>query len=218
MNNLVLYTYFRSSTAYRARIALNLKGLKYIQKPVHLLEDGGQQHKPEYLALNPTAEIPTLVHNDKIISQSFAIIEYLDEVFPTPPLMPSSAFERAKVRQICENINCGIHPLTNLKVMKFLNHEMGTQQNEKWQHYWIKKGLESLEIIFEKTAGSFSFGGTITCADIFLVPQVFSAERFGINMNDYPLLKRINNTCLTIDAFKTAHPYRQADTPKDLLI
>jgi maleylacetoacetate isomerase/maleylpyruvate isomerase len=218
MSDLILYSYFRSSTAYRARIALNLKGLSYQQSPVHLLEDGGQQHKPEYLALNPTAEVPTLIHNGKVISQSFAIIEYLDEVFPTPNLLPASAFERAKVRQICENINCGIHPLTNLKVMQFLNREMGTQQNEKWQQHWIKKGLDALEKILEKTAGTYAFGGAITCADIFIVPQIFSAERFGVNINNYPIMKRINSTCLNIEGFKLAHPYRQPDTPKEMQI
>jgi maleylacetoacetate isomerase/maleylpyruvate isomerase len=218
MHNLILYSYFRSSTAYRVRIALNLKNISYTQKPVHLLEDGGQQYKTEYLALNPTAEVPTLVHDGKIISQSFAIIEYLDEIFPNPAIMPLSAYDRAKVRQICENINCGIHPLTNLKVMQFLNREMGIQQNEKWQHHWIKKGLEALEKILEKTAGTYAFGGTITCADIFIVPQIFSAERFGVNTNEYPLLKRINEACLNLEAFQLAHPYRQPDTPKELKV
>jgi maleylacetoacetate isomerase/maleylpyruvate isomerase len=217
MHNLTLYTYFRSSTAYRARIALNLKGLKYQQIPVHLLEDGGQQYKPEYLAINPTSEVPTLIHDRKIIAQSFAIIEYLDEVFLSPKLMPTDAYERAKVRQICENINCGIHPLTNLKVMQFLNREMGTQQNDKWQQHWIKKGLGSLEVILQKTAGNFAFGNSITCADIFIIPQLFSAERFGVSIKEYPILNQINTICLEIDAFKLAHPYCQPDTPKELL-
>lgn len=218
MQELILYNYFRSSTSYRARIALNLKGLSYTYKAVHLLEDGGQQHKPEYLALNPTAEVPTLIHGDKVIAQSFAIIEYLNEVFLKPALMPDTAFGRAKVRQICENINCGIHPLTNLKVMQFLNKEMNTNQNEKWQQHWIRKGMNALEKILESTAGKFAYGDQVTCADIFIVPQVFSAERFGVSVNDYPIIKKVNNTCLELEPFKMAHPFRQPDTPNDIKI
>jgi maleylacetoacetate isomerase/maleylpyruvate isomerase len=218
MHDMILYNYFRSSTSYRVRIALNLKSLNYTYKAVHLLEEGGQQYKPEYLALNPTAEVPTLIHGEKIIAQSFAIIEYLDEVYSTPSLLPDSAYGRAKVRQICENINCGIHPLTNLKVMQFLNKEMATQQNEKWQQHWITKGMSALEKILEITAGQFAFGNQVTCADIFIAPQVFSAERFGVSVNNFPLIKRINEACLELEAFKKAHPFRQPDTPNELKI
>lgn len=213
---LVLYTYFRSSTAYRTRIALNIKNLAYEQRAVHLLEGGGQQHRPEYLALNPTGEVPTLLHNGKILSQSFAIIEYLDEVFPEPYLMPRNPFDKAKVRQICENINCGIHPLTNLKVMQFLNKEMNCADNEKWQHHWINKGLLGLEKILMSTAGHFAFGDAVTCADLFIVPQLFSAERFGVKLDSYPTLQRVNRRCLEVEPFIKAHPYRQPDTPAEL--
>lgn len=218
MENYILYSYFRSSTAYRTRIALNLKGVQYTQKAVHLLEGGGQQHKPEYLALNPAGEVPTLVHNGKVLSQSFAIIEYLDEIIPANPLFPKNAFDRAKVRQICENINCGIHPLTNLKVMQFLNAEMGVPNtlNEKWQQHWIQKGLYALEQIIKNTAGTYAFGGEVTCADIFIVPQIFSAQRFGVQLTDYPTLNRVNENCLKLDAFIKAHPMSQPDTPKEL--
>jgi maleylacetoacetate isomerase/maleylpyruvate isomerase len=215
MENFILYSYFRSSTAYRVRIALNIKDVKYTQKAVHLLEDGGQQYKPEYLTLNPTAEVPTLIHNGKILSQSFAIIEYLDEIIHQNPLFPKDPFERAKIRQICENINCGIHPLTNLKVMNFLNSEMEVpnSSNEKWQQHWISKGLSALEKIIQSTAGSFAFGEKITCADIFIIPQIFSAKRFGVTTENYPTLTRVNENCIKLQAFLDAHPSRQPDTP-----
>lgn len=215
MDTFILYSYFRSSTSYRARIALNLKEVKYTQKTVHLLEDGGQQHKPEYLELNPAGEVPTLIHNGKIISQSFAIIEYLDEIIPKNPLFPTNAYSRAKIRQICENINCGIHPLTNLKVMQYLNLEMEvpTSSNERWQQHWIHKGLAALEQIVKETAGTYAFGDYLTCADIFIIPQLFSAQRFGVAIQKYPTLFDINNKCLALDAFKKAHPFNQPDTP-----
>ncbi len=218
MNKFTLYSYFRSSTAYRARIALNIKEVSYQQIPIHLLEDGGQQHKQEYLKLNPAAEVPTLVHNEKVISQSFAIIEYLDEIIADHPLFPKDAFGRAKVRQICENINCGIHPLTNLKVMQYLTNDMNStdELNSKWQQHWIKKGLVALEKILETTSGTFAYGDRVSCADIFIIPQIFSANRFGICIEDCPHLKKINQNCLVLEAFKNAHPFCQPDTPENL--
>lgn len=213
-----LYTYYRSSTAYRARIALNYKGLTYQQQAVHLLEGGGQQHKPEYRALNPAGEVPTLIHNGKSLSQSFAIIEYLDELYPQPPLFPQSAFERAKVRQICEHINCGIHPIANLKVQQYLTQKLGASEEQKnqWLQYWIKEGLTALEKLLEQNAGDFAFGDTVTAADLFVVPQVFSAKRFGVNSEEFPNLHRVSSNAVKIDAFVRAHPHVQPDTPSEL--
>lgn len=217
-NKFILYTYFRSSTAYRTRIALNLKNLNYTPEAVHLLEGGGQQHKPEYRALNPAGEVPTLVHNGKVLSQSFAIIEYLDELFPQPPLFPTAAFDRAKVRQICEHINCGIHPIANLKVQQYLVRELGASEEQKiqWTKYWLQQGMEALEQLLLKTAGRFAFGNELTAADLFVVPQVFSAKRFGVEIDQFPTVAKVNNTAMQLDAFIKAHPYRQPDTPSEL--
>lgn len=214
----ILYTYFRSSTAYRTRIALNLKGIVYEQRAVHLLEDGGQQHKPEYRSLNPAGEVPTLIHNGKSLSQSFAIIEYLDEVFPTPPLFPSSPFERAKVRQICEQINCGIHPIANLKVQQYLTNELKLSEEQKtqWIKHWITIGMDALEKLLSETAGQHAFGNNLTAADLFIAPQVFSSKRFGVTLENYPIIERINNSAMKIDAFNKAHPHVQPDTPSEL--
>lgn len=213
-----LYTYYRSSTAYRARIALNLKGIAYKQEAIHLLEDGGQQNKPAYRALNPAGEVPTLVHNGKVLSQSFAIIEYIDELFPRPPLFPTALFERAKVRQICEHINCGIHPIANLKVQQYLTRELGASEEQKtrWVQYWIQQGMNALESLLKDTAGKYAYGDTLTAADLFVVPQVFSAKRFGVLMDEFPIINRINHEAIKLDAFIKAHPHLQPDTPSEL--
>ncbi len=213
-----LYTYYRSSTAYRVRIALNLKGVKYTQVPVHLLEDGGQQHKPEYRALNPAGEVPTLVHNNQVLSQSFAIIEYIDELFPQPPLFPAAAFDRAKVRQICEHINCGIHPIANLKVQQYLTKELKVTEEQKnqWVKYWIEQGMTALEKLLSQTAGIYAYGDTLTAADVFVVPQVFSSKRFGVTLENYPTIARLNEAAMKHDAFNQAHPHVQPDTPSEL--
>lgn len=213
-----LYTYFRSSTSYRARIALHIKGLQFNSTPVHLLEDGGQQHKPEYQNLNPAREVPTLIHNGNPISQSFAIIEYLDELFPEPPLFPQSPYERARVRQICEHINCGIHPIANLKVQQYLtqNLHLSEEQKTQWVQYWIQQGMESLEKILLNTAGEFAYGNKLTVADLFVVPQVFSSKRFGITLEKFPTIQKVYDSAMKIDAFNKAHPHVQPDTPSEL--
>jgi maleylacetoacetate isomerase/maleylpyruvate isomerase len=213
-----LYTYFRSSTAYRTRIALNYKNISFDQEAVHLLEGGGQQNKPEYRQLNPAGEVPTLIHNGKVLSQSFAIIEYLDDIAPNPRLFPKDPFERAKVRQICEHINCGVHPIANLKVQQYLTRELGAteEQKNRWIQYWIEQGMEALEKLLVSTAGTFAFGDELTAADLFIVPQVFSARRFGVNMDNYLTIKRVNETALKLDCFLKAHPHLQPDTPTEL--
>lgn len=217
MEELVLYSYYRSSTAYRARIALHWKKLKFETRTVHLLEGGGQQHRPDYKALNPAGEVPTLIHKGQVISQSVAIVEYLDEVFKEPGLYSGSAYDRAKIRQICENINSGIHPLQNLKTTQYLQKNFGVTQDQvtQWYHDWVKRGLQALEDIVKTTSKNYAYGNTLSAADVFIVPQLFSAQRFGVDISKYPTLEKINKICSELDAFKLAHPYNQPDTPPD---
>lgn len=221
MSDLILYNYFRSSTSYRVRIALEAKGLTYTYKPVHLLHDGGEQNTESYRRLNPAGGVPTLQHGDRVISQSFAILEYLDEAFPqTPALMPADIFLRAKVRQFCEVINADIHPLQNLKVMQYLEKQahFNAEQKAAWLNKWIINGLTAAEKTLESFAGRYCFGDTITAADAFLIPQLFSCKRFNVDITHFQLLSRINENCLQSEAFQKAHPYRQPDTPDDLRI
>lgn len=215
---LTLYTYFRSSTSYRVRIALYLKGLSFTAKPVHLLEGGGQQHSSEYREVNPAGEVPSLIHNGKMLSQSFAIIEYLDEVFPEPRLFPANAFDKAKIRQICEHINCGIHPVANLKVQQYLTKQLHhtEEQKNQWVAHWIREGMDALEKIVSKTAGDFAYGNTLTAADLFIVPQVFSSKRFGVGLENYKTIQAIYDRAMKIEAFNKAHPHVQPDTPAEL--
>jgi maleylacetoacetate isomerase/maleylpyruvate isomerase len=214
---LQLYNYFRSSAAYRVRIALNLKGLSYEYKPVHLLNNGGEQNSPEYLKINPSREVPALVHEGQCIGQSVAIIEYLDEMFKVPSLYPLETANRARVRQLCEIINC-THPLQNLKVLKHLESEFGADQNRKnkWVAHWMHQGFQAYEEIARVTSKKFSLGDQVTAADLFLIPQMFSAKRFQVDTSGYSNLSRINENCLMLEAFRKAHPHRQIDTPAEL--
>ena len=213
-----LYSYYRSSTSYRVRIALNFKNIPYEQKTVHLLEGGGQQNQPEYRNLNPAGGVPTLVHNHNILSQSFPVIEYIDELYPSPPLFPKATFDRAKVRQICEHINCEIHPIANLKVQQYLTGPLQLSEETKnnWVKHWIQDGMTSLEKLLIPFSKTYSFGDQITAADLFLVPQVFSAKRFGVKIENYPTIMKLNENALKIESFKQAHPHLQPDTPSEL--
>jgi maleylacetoacetate isomerase len=221
MENLNLYNYFRSSTSYRVRIALELKKLPYTNHPVHLLNNGGEQHSDEYRRINPMGGVPSLVHGEKVISQSFAIIDYLDAVFKAPfPLFSEDKFITAKIRQFCEVINADIHPLQNLKVMQFLEkqYHLTSEQKHVWLNKWINEGLQSLETMIAPFAGQFCFGDQITAADLFLIPQLFSSQRFNIDITQYKTLEQINKNCMEVEAFKKAHPYRQPDTPDEFKI
>lgn len=212
---LVLYSYFRSSTSYRARIALNYKNLNYSMRYVHLLNNGGEQHQGSYKKINPMSEVPTLVHGDKIIGQSLAILIYLEDAFPqSKKIFPVDAFQKAKVWQICEIINSGMHPLMNLKTTQLLL-KMGfsEEQKQSWLTHWINQGLSALETLLAQTAEDFCFGSEVTAADITLIPQLFSSARFGADLNLYPTLKRIEQNALALKAFDLAHPLKQADAP-----
>jgi maleylacetoacetate isomerase/maleylpyruvate isomerase len=219
MSDLKLYNYFRSSTSYRARIALELKNLNYSYVPVSLVN--GEQHQANYRSLNPIGGVPTLDHNGKLISQSMAITEYLDEVFSSgTPLFPKDSFLKAKVRQVCETINADTHPLQNLKITQYLESELKVtaEQKKAWLHRWIGDGLQAVEKILAPYAGDYSFGSAPTAADAFLVPQLFSAQRFGVDISNYNTLSKINELALKHPAFQKAHPHRQPDTPVDLKI
>jgi maleylpyruvate isomerase len=210
-----LYSYFRSSAAYRVRIALNLKGLSYDYAPVHLLRDGGQQLKPEYRELNPDGIVPTFIDGDNVLTQSLAIIEYLEETHPEPALLPGSPLDRAFVRSVALQIACEIHPVDNLRVLKYLKHKLqiGEEAKDTWYRHWLESGFESLEkrLANDPRVGKLCFGDTPTVADLCLVPQVFNARRFNIDMSRYPTIERIVDHASQIDAFVRAAPGQQPD-------
>ena len=210
-----LHTYYRSSASYRVRIALNLKGLEAEHLPVHLTRDGGEQFLAKFRATNPAALVPVLEDGSERIAQSLAIIEYLDERYPESPLLPASAADRAWVRQIALAIACDIHPLNNLPVLKYLTGPIGLSEEQKqtWIRHWIDLGLQALEsrLATSPRRGAFCFGDRPTLADCCLVPQLFNAERFGMALDAYPTLRRIEQACNILKAFQNAHPANQPD-------
>ena len=221
MENITLYNYFRSSTSYRARIALHLKKLNFEYKPVHLLNNGGEQNSAEYRAINPMGGVPTLVHMGHAIAQSSAIIEYLDEAFPqTYQLLPKDAVTRGHIREFCQIINADTHAYGNLKTLGYLtkNFAMKDDQKSAWLNYWMNEGLSACEKILEKSSGQFCFGDTVTAADVFLVPAVTTAQRFEVDTKKYPNITRVFENCRVEEAFLKAHPFRQVDTPPELKI
>lgn len=218
MDKPILYSYFRSSSAYRVRIALHYKHIPFEYRAVHLIENGGEQHREAYKKLNPSEQIPCLVHHSRSIGQSVAIIEYLEEVEPTPPLFPSAPWEKAHVRQICEIFNSGIQPLHNLSLFQHLEKNFGLktqEQKDAWAAHWIHEGFRGVEEILTQTAGACCMGDRVSAADLFLVPAVFAAERFKCTLEKYPTMKRINDHLVTLEAFKKAHPFNQPDTPAE---
>jgi maleylpyruvate isomerase len=212
---LKLYSYFRSSAAFRVRIALELKGLPFEYVPVHLLRDGGQQFSEAYTQLNANALVPTLLDGDHALGQSLAIVEYLDETHPEPPLLPGTALDRAYVRALSQAIACDIHPLNNLRVLKYLKHTLGVAEEAKdaWYKHWVELGLTSLNTTLEREgkAGRFCFGDTPTLADICLVPQVFNAQRFQIEVGRFPAIAKVFEACMAETAFQKAAPAAQPD-------
>ena len=208
-----LYSYFRSSAAYRVRIALNYKKIDYEYCAVHLTQDGGKQYTADYTKLNPLAQVPCLVHQNKVISQSMAIIQYLDDINPASLLFPKDAYDRAVVTQLCEIVNSGIQPLQNVSVTNRLekNHMFSSEDSKKWIQFWNHKGLQAIEEILKKTAGTFCYGDSFTAADCFLIPQVFSANRFGVDLSTFSKINKINEHCLTLDHVQKASPSLQPD-------
>jgi maleylacetoacetate isomerase len=215
-DGLKLYDYWRSSASYRVRIALNLKGLLYEQHPIHLVRDGGEQHTAEYRAVNPQAFVPVLVDGRRVIRQSLAIIEYLDETYDGEmKLLPATARDRARVRALAQMIACDIHPLNNRRIMLYLESEFGASADarERWTRHWIEEGFHSFESLIARhpSTGRFCEGDAPTVADICLVPQVYNAQRFGVDMSPYPTIERIVAACTELDTFEAARPENQPD-------
>ncbi|MCB1599056.1 MAG: maleylacetoacetate isomerase [Lysobacterales bacterium] len=215
-----LYSYWRSSAAYRVRIALNLKGLAYDYQPVHLLAAGGEQRSENYAQLNPQKLIPVLVDGERVIRQSMAIIEYLADVYHGAGyvLMPANARERARVRGISQVIGCDIHPLNNLRVLDYLQSELGADlaQKQAWMRHWMSEGFVALEELLgnNPSTGEFCEGDEPTMADCCLIPQVYNALRYGMDMAPYPTVNRIYERCLQMSEFDLAQPEKQPDAPR----
>lgn len=216
MKSLILYSYFRSSAAFRVRIALHLKNLDFEYRPVHLLNNGGEHHSAGYRQINPLEEVPTLIHEGFAIGQSMAILNYLDDLKPEPRLFPLDPKMRAQVIQLCEAVNSSIHPIQNLKVQQELEKrfQADAQAKEDWARHWIRQGFEGIEKIVAKHSGSFAMGPDLTAADLYLIPQVFNAERYKLEMSAFPKIKTIYLNCMKLKPFVDADPFHQIDTPK----
>ena len=208
-----LYGYWRSSASYRARIALNYKQLDYNYIPVHLIKEGGQQHKQSYRQLNPNGLVPTLVDGTVILHQSLAIIEYLEETHPQPSLLPGNAQKRGAIRALALDIASELQPLINLRVQQYLVRELGADDAAKqaWLQHWFKQSFTAFERNLEEVSGKYCVGDEFSLADVCLVPQVYSAERFGIALDDYPLLQGIYQRLLELPWVAAAHPNKQLD-------
>ena len=212
MRRIILYDYGRSSACYRVRIALNLKRVDYDVHNVNLLE--GEQTSADYRGVNPQGLVPTLEIDGHHLTQSLAIINYLDIRYPVPPLIPAAAAERAHVVAMAMTIACDIHPLNNLRVLKYLRNQLGHSQGEvdRWYAHWINEGLTALEALAEPLAGKFLFGDAPTGADVCLVPQLYNARRFNVPLDNYPTLLRAEENATKLEGFASAHPDRQ-ETP-----
>ncbi len=207
---LILHDYFRSSACYRVRIAMQLKELNYQLIPIHLVNNGGEQFSADYLKINPHSLVPTLTHDNKTITQSLAIIEYLDETFPTSPLLPKDPYLKSLVRAFSLSIAADLHPLNNLRVLSYLTNQLKITEEQKniWYQHWMTKGLTGLEkqLAALNTTTPFCFGDKPTMADICLVPQMYNARRFACDLTNYPALVRIDQNCRQLPAFQAASP------------
>lgn len=210
-----LYGYFRSSASYRVRIALNLKGLSYQHEGVHLLKNGGEQLSSAYRQINPDALVPAFEDQGHVLTQSLAILEYLDEAYPQTPLLPTAALDRAYVRSLALAIACEIHPVNNLRVLKYLSNELklSDEQKSTWYRHWVEQGLATLEqrLANNPQTGRFCFGDTPGLADCCLVPQIFNAQRFNCQLNEMPTIMRIYQNCMELPEFVAASPAQQPD-------
>lgn len=207
-----LYSYFRSSAAYRVRIALNLKGLPYAMESIHLTKEGGRQFSDAFRAVNPQMRVPALeLSGGEVLTQSLAIIDYLDEVFPDPPLLPAEALDRARVRAAAQIVACDIHPLNNLCVLRYLKRSLNQEQEaiDAWYHHWVIEGFNALEKTI--APGPYCFGSHVTLADVCLVPQVFNARRLKVPLDAFPKIVAVETACLKLPAFDKARPENQPD-------
>jgi maleylacetoacetate isomerase len=209
MSRIILYDYYRSSAAYRVRIALNLKGVEYQSRPVDLRT--GEQKGEAYKSANPQGLVPMLEIDGQRLTQSVAIITYLDQRFPVPPLMSTSIQDQAHVRALALAVACDIHPLNNLRVLKYLKSELGHSQDEidRWYAHWIVEGLDALEVLAAPRSGKFLFEDSPTLADVCLVPQLYNARRYEVPLGEWPTLLRAEENANKLEAFAAAHPDRQ---------
>jgi maleylacetoacetate isomerase len=208
-----LYSYFRSSAAYRVRIALNLKGIAYETAPIHLVKEGGHNRRPEFRAINPQMRVPVLLTpNGDVLIQSLAIIEYLEEIQPEPALLPKDPVARAKARALAELIACDIHPLNNIGPLRYLKNDMGQEQSaiDTWYHHWVIAGFEALETLMGP--GPYVCGEQVTVADLCLVPQVYNARRLKVPLEKFPKIVAADAACQALAAFDRARPENQPDT------
>lgn len=209
----VLYSYFQSSCCWRVRIALALKKVDYVYKTVHIEEDWGEQFSEEFRELNPCQEVPVFIEKGNVLTHSVAIIEYLEETRPYPPLLPSDPVARAVVRGIADQITSGVQPLQNDRVLARVG-----DGKQKWAKYWIERAFAALEVQLQSTSGTCCLGDSITIADLCLVPQVFRACLFNVDMSSYPTISRINSLLSKHEDFEISHPYQQPDCPQELII
>lgn len=212
---LKLYSYYRSGTSYRVRMALNYKGAEYENAPVNLKD--GEQHGETYRKLNPQGLLPALEMPGGVLTQSPAILEWIEETWPEPALLPEDPFLRAKVRAIAAIIGCDTHPIQNLRILLYLKNELGQPQDavQEWARHWIAKGFDAVEPMIAGAAGPFAFGETPSMADIYLLPQIYNARRFGVDMEAYPRIAGIEAAAAEVKAFAAAHPSRQPDAPDE---
>ena len=210
-----LYTFFRSSASYRVRIALNLKGIRCEQAFIHLRRGGGEQLQPAYKAINPQALVPALEDDGRLLTQSLAIMEYLDEKYPHPPLLPNDSADKALVRSMAMVVACEVHPIQNLRVLNYIKstYKQTDEQVSRWAQHWIDLGLAALEpmIAAQSNRGGFCLGDTPTLADICLVPQLGNARRYGCDLSRYPAILKVEKNCLAMAAFADATPEKQPD-------
>lgn len=209
MSDLKLFGYWRSSATYRVRIALNLKNLPYEYVPVHLVKDGGQQHSAQYKSMNPQELVPTLLHGDARLTQSMAIIEYLDEMFPTVALLPENYEGRAACRAFCQAIACDVTPLGNLRVLQYLKAQ--GMETAEWSRHWIELTFAALEQVAVANGSAFCMGDAVSMAECVLIPQMYNARRFGVDLSAYPKLVEIDARCMQMQAFIDASPEMQPD-------
>ena len=218
-DGLNLYDYWRSTAAYRVRIALNLKGLKYVQRPVDLVKAGGEQHSEAYKKLNPQGLVPALVHGNKVITQSLAICEYLESVFPQYALFPDDPYQKSLAQAMALTVACDIHPLNNLRVQQYLKGQLSVSSQDavEWMHHWMLLGFESIETHLQVTDsnGLYCLGIQPGLVDCFLIPQVYNAERFDCDISRFPTISSISANCNTLPAFIAASPTKQADAAAD---
>ena len=210
---ITLYSYWRSSAAYRVRIALELKGLDYTIMPVNLIKEGGEHRHTSYKDLNPQGLVPTLVDGGMVLGQSLAILEYLEEAYPETSLLPSDLCDRALVRQVMYIVCCDIHPLNNLRVIQYLSSTFSAAEEPRktWAATWMNDGFAAIESLISNKRGPYALGDDVTMADICLIPQVYNANRFGISLESYPRIRHVASQCMSLQPFQNAAPENQVD-------